>query len=276
MLGLVAAAASITLPCDQECRRGVPLHPSWNRTLALAEMALTGSLHDEAGSCDPKRRSGCTTEVALPFSHERRWRGLDWPPIGHTMVGHLRLQNVRSALERVIHDRTPGDFVELGIWRGGVCVFASLVVQAYDSPRHVFGFDAFKNFGGYGKSSSYLAVSHTQVQHNFDKYGVHSSRYTLVPGYFNDTLPAFKSDAPIAVLRMDGNFYDAHVTAFKYMYRRVSVGGILIFDDYGHKGIKRFWKDFQRANKFDDHMHEIDGNGGWYMKASSAPLVWPV
>jgi hypothetical protein len=35
------------------------------------------------------------------------------------MVGHLRLDNVRRIIEDVVENNIPGDFVELGVWRGG-------------------------------------------------------------------------------------------------------------------------------------------------------------
>eukprot|EP00964_Phaeocystis_antarctica_P072330 scaffold44215_cov69-Phaeocystis_antarctica.AAC.1 len=33
-----------------------------------------------------------------------RANGQDWPAAGHTMVGHMRLRNVREALMRVVRD----------------------------------------------------------------------------------------------------------------------------------------------------------------------------
>ena len=40
------------------------------------------------------------------------------------------------------------------------------------------------------------------------------------------------AENPIAVLRIDGNFYDSYQDAMYYLYEYVPVGGFVIFDDY--------------------------------------------
>lgn len=45
----------------------------------------------------------------------------------------------------------------------------------------------------------------------------------------------------IAVLRVDGNFYDSYQDAMYYMYDVVRIGGIMIFDDVmSHPPVNRF------------------------------------
>ncbi len=271
---LVALQAALSLlPCEGAC--SIKPHKLWERHLRLAEMAITGSLHDEAGRC-AKFIDGC--KERLPYNATLRHMGKDWPPYGHTMVGHMRMQNIRSAIERVIHDSTPGDFVELGIWRGGACIYAAMTLDAYQQrSRHVYGFDAFGSMTYKSAEwSEFLAVSQEQVHHNFDKYGVPKDQYTLVPGRFEDTLPRWTGTGrPIAVLRIDGNFFQSHVVAFNTLYDRVPVGGIIILDDYEDPTVQRFWRHCVKRNpNLEGIMHEIgDQNGGWLQKKSGQRLV---
>lgn len=44
--------------------------------------------------------------------------GNDWPPVGLTMIGLVRLKDVADILWHVISHKIPGDFAELGVWRG--------------------------------------------------------------------------------------------------------------------------------------------------------------
>jgi hypothetical protein len=41
------------------------------------------------------------------------------------MVGQRRLDNVHDILQAVLKDDIRGDFIETGIWRGGVALFAA-------------------------------------------------------------------------------------------------------------------------------------------------------
>ena len=80
--------------------------PLANRYIDLIENAVTGSLHDEAGRCimggDRYTCSAVTGEDGKPvfaaYNSTLRLLGRDWPPYGHTMVGHMRLRNIRQLL----------------------------------------------------------------------------------------------------------------------------------------------------------------------------------
>ena len=158
--------------------------PTAARLLRVLEGALVGTLFsDQVGRCGGGA-GGCALDSVQPFDAAERRGGQDWPPVGHTMVGELRLQNVREAIEAVVRLGVPGDFAELGVWRGGVCVYAKIVLDllcegrgtgalgAAALQRDVLVFDAFEDIPGYGETISYLAVSEERVRGAFDKYGV--------------------------------------------------------------------------------------------------------
>jgi hypothetical protein len=48
------------------------------------------------------------------YDFEKRKYGLDWPIIGHTMIGWLRLQNIYNSLRTCELENVTGDFVEAG------------------------------------------------------------------------------------------------------------------------------------------------------------------
>jgi len=56
------------------------------------------------------------------FDAEAREWGKDWPSEAETMVGLKRLENVQFCVEDVLKNGVAGDFVETGVWRGGVCI----------------------------------------------------------------------------------------------------------------------------------------------------------
>jgi len=158
--------------------------------------------------------------------------GNDWAPHGLTMVGNLRIQNVRYAIEQVVADGIPGDFVELGVWRGGVCLFARGALNVLgQSDRDVIAFDAFESIQSYETNAGFLTVHMEQVQATFERFGLAGDNVKMIKGMFKDTLPHFKASRdskPIAVLRLDSNFYDGTTGALYDLYELVPVGGFVV------------------------------------------------
>lgn len=193
------------------------------------------------------------------------------------MVGHIRLQNLRCTIEAVVRDRIDGDIVELGIWRGGALLYARAVLEALSASDHrVVGVDAFETLTGYNISQRYLAVAHSFVVDMFKRFDLwDDDQVVLVKGLFKDVLPRMReeytdSGRSIAVLRLDGNFYDSHIEALYYLYDLVPVGGFVIFDDWGHAIVQQAWHDFATAVGCPEKPQFIkkpeDENGGYFRK----------
>ena len=75
----------------------------------------------------------------------------------------------------------------------------------------------------------------------FDKLNLPKDKITLVKGWFQDTAPANKDKVgQIAILRLDGDWYESTKIPLENFYQNVSSGGCIIIDDYatcyGSKG----------------------------------------
>jgi len=171
--------------------------------------------------------------------------GRDRDSPAHTMVGILRLQNVRELAQRAIDLNIPGDFIETGVWRGGCCILMRGVLAANAiNDRKVFVADSFAGLppprpqiypqdeGDSLHLVKELAVSEAQVQANFDRYGLLDEQVVFVKGFFSDTLPTLKA-GPFALIRLDGDMYESTHVALEALYPKLSPGGFIIVDDYG-------------------------------------------
>lgn len=201
-----------------------------------------------------------------------RERGHDWPSVAHTMVGMTRMNNVQACLETVLEENIPGDFIETGAWRGGVCIFARGIFKAYDADdRNVWVADSFEGIPEVGEDAhpddirlamhehnAVLAVSEEQVRKNFARYDLLDDRVRFLPGLFCDTLPT----APIeqlAVLRLDGDLYQSTRDALDNLYPKLSVGGFVIIDDYLVPGCRAAVDEFRREHDIEsDPIERID------------------
>ncbi|KAI8107449.1 hypothetical protein M9435_002478 [Picochlorum sp. BPE23] len=255
----------------------VPLENAVEKYLTLLENAVTGSLYNDVTL---KTHGNITDMSESEFAlDEKRMRGNDWPgETGHTMVGHLRIRNIKEILFDVIRSQTEGDFAEFGVWRGGSCIFAAGLFDILNErERMVHVFDAFgklsSDVGGYGNNNDYLAVSQTQVKFNFWKYGLlNHRRVQFHQGLFQDTAPQFRRELDrngrrLAVLRIDGNFYDSYYDVLENLYDHVTKNGFVIFDDIkSHPDVQRAWNDFQKVRMLDIELTYIDDHSAYFRK----------
>lgn len=180
------------------------------------------------------------------YNEQRRVTGSDWPTLAHTMSGLARLDNVQSCVERALADGVPGDLIETGVWRGGVCILMRAILKAHGvTDRIVWVADSFAGFPDTGPEghvldrefsfhqyNDQLAVSAESVKENFRRYDLLDEQVSLLRGWFAETLPTAPIDR-LAVLRLDGDLYDSTMDALVNLYPKLSVGGFAIIDDYG-------------------------------------------
>jgi hypothetical protein len=173
----------------------------------------------------------------------------------------------------VINNKIEGDFVECGVACGN-----NLAAMAY-AGRHAYGFDSFEGIPWAGKnddqqpgmnskvkgkegileSSGITVHSFESVEENFERWGIEN--YTLIKGWFQNTVPLFDAPNGISVLRLDGDLYDSTLVCLEHLYPQLSKGGILIMDDWNLAGCRKAFYDY-----FGDDLHPriIYNNGVTY------------
>ena len=73
--------------------------------------------------------------------------------------------------------------------------------------------------------------------------------YSIIKGWFSDTLPDIQLDQQIAILRLDSDWYQSTWDCMVNLYAKVAPGGIIIFDDYHvFDGCSRAVHDFLSEN----------------------------
>lgn len=164
-----------------------------------------------------------------------------------------------------------GSLVECGVAGGAQLMAMALTYTNKD----IIGFDSFQGIPKAGqhddqqpgigdKSQPYAAMavhSPEQVLENFQRYNVHAYRVRLIRGWFENSLQKFQP-VPIALLRLDGDLYESTLTCLKYLYPLVSLGGVVIIDDYGLPGCAKAVHDY-----FGENMPELlEVEGSWGVK----------
>lgn len=216
----------------------------------------------------------------VPFDPKLRENGLDWPTNAETMVGLKRLNNLQYCLVESIKDKIPGDFIETGVWRGGSCIFARAVFEAFgQSDRNVWVADSFRGLPPAEADRiedvedalhtyDQLAISMDTVRANFERYNLLDDHVKFLPGWFQDTLPSAPIEK-ISVLRLDGDMYDSTMVALDALYAKVSPGGFIIVDDYDAvRGCRMAVEDFRTAHNIREPLVDVDWTCKFWRKAS--------
>lgn len=208
-----------------------------------------------------------------------------------TMIGRHRLDNIEACVRSVVEDGVPGDLLEAGVWRGGACVFMRALLEALDdqekahvAPRRVHVADSFQGLpppvhaadaayaalpGVNVKVLPILKVTADEVRANFARYGFDEDpRVVFHEGWFKDTLPTADT-GPLAVLRLDGDFYESTMDTLRALEPRVSPGGYVIVDDYGAVPpmCGAAVDDYRREKGITEELVKIDWTGVYWRKA---------
>lgn len=163
-----------------------------------------------------------------------------------TMTSTERIAGLHTALQSVHENKIAGDFVECGIWKGGNIVIAKKFLDSVNNIKNFFCYDTFEGmtepgeFDGekahktwQGKSKCEAGME--EVIAVFKFHNLYDDRIKFIKGDVRKTL-LDKNNLPdsISILRLDTDFFDSTLIELELLYPRLSSGGYLIVDDYGH------------------------------------------
>jgi hypothetical protein len=194
----------------------------------------------------------------------------------YTMVGVPRLRTLYRLAKRSIAEHVPGAFVECGTCNGGSG--AILAHVASRDRRPVWLFDSFEGLpepapqdgaSAVGWKGGCLGVQ-TMVTEVLGRVDARIDDVHIVKGWFEDTLMSALT-GPIAVLHLDGDWYESTRQILNALYDRIDPRGFLAVDDYGHwPGCKRAVDEFLEERGLQPTIVRSDYTGVWFAKPSPA------
>jgi O-methyltransferase len=141
-------------------------------------------------------------------------------------------------------DLPAGCVIECGVWRGGMIAGLATVLGAH---RSYLLFDSFEGLPPAGELDG-LAAKRYQSDPSGPWYfdncraerafaeramGLSGAKlYCLKKGWYSDTLPSFVPSEPVALLRLDADWYESTMCCLESLFDHVAPGGLILIDDY--------------------------------------------
>jgi hypothetical protein len=206
----------------------------------------------------------------------------------YTMVGFNGLAVTYRVCMEMNKKCVPGDFVELGVARGGCSALMGSTIFSDKNPnnRNLLLFDSYEGLpeptqddfkenktGNHVRpmpKGSCLGTLPEVKNLIFNIKKFPREKVRLIKGWFDKTIPKERNKIQkIAVLRIDGDWYESVKTCLEGLYDKVEVGGVIISDDYQScYGAEKAVDEFIESNKLNAKII-LDGRGGCYWYKTS-------
>ena len=195
----------------------------------------------------------------------------------YTMTNRARIFTLINIFKEITHNDIIGDFVECGVWRGGNLIMLQKLNDLYQQNKTIHGFDTFEGMTESGefdidlrnikskellkstkkinnKKNIWAYCDIENVRKNISK-NLPKHNIKLIKGDVKNTLLDHNNlPNKISILRLDTDFYDSTKIELEILYPRLSKGGYLIIDDYGHfKGCQKAVDEYFKNSKITLH-----------------------
>ncbi len=159
----------------------------------------------------------------------------------HTLVDRNRCYALYLLMQSI--KQVSGDILELGVWRGGTSALFALVRPE----KTIYAADTFEGVVKSSDWESYNDGAHNDtskalVLELFKKLKIRN--YEILHGIFPEDTGSNIADRTFAFIHLDADVYQSTKDAFSFLWPKVSVGGMVAFDDYGFiatcEGVKRY------------------------------------
>jgi O-methyltransferase len=133
-----------------------------------------------------------------------------------------------------------GDYAEFGSHGGNTFALAYLEARRHGHRAHLWAFDSFAGLPApQGDEDAHpewreekMATGVEEFQAICAANGIPRDAYTVVPGVYEQTLPAQVEPRDIALAYVDCDLYSSTAAVLEYLEPRLKHGMIVAFDDY--------------------------------------------
>jgi len=199
------------------------------------------------------------------------WRAI----AGYTLVDLYRCYELWTLVEQC--QKLSGSILEVGVWRGGTAAVMAHRARLLGMQATVYLCDTFRGVvkagaadglyrGGEHADTSQAIVEQLVLQ----RFRLNNVR--ILPGIFPEETGGQVSGESFRLCHIDVDVYESAKDILEWLWPRLVVGGVVVFDDYGFDacvGVTRLVNE-QRACADRLVIHNLNGHG-LLIKISAVP-----
>jgi O-methyltransferase len=152
-----------------------------------------------------------------------------------TLVDIYRCWQLWNLMKQVNHLK--GDVLEVGVWKGGTAV---IIGRAAGGNGKAYFADTFEGvvktgeFDTFYKGGEHAYTEISEVERLLYANGVNNCN--VLKGIFPDDFISNFHDSYFRFCHIDVDVYQSGLEIFNFIWPKLVVGGIIVFDDYGFLG----------------------------------------
>jgi O-methyltransferase len=184
----------------------------------------------------------------------------------NTLVDLLRCFELWELAEHSHQLNKNAALIEVGVWRGGT---AAVIGKKLSSLNSTVNFYLADTFTGVAKASIedafYTGGEHADTDVNFvSKFlSPFYENYKILQGVFpNDTANLISGEEVFSFCHVDVDVYESAKDIVEWIWNRLIIGGVIVFDDYGFHTCNGITKFVNTQKKLKDRivLHNINGH----------------
>ena len=215
--------------------------------------------------------------------------------VARSMQNRDSLYNLWLAGSYCAANNLEGAFVECGVWRGAsMQLLAHNLIHNDDQDRELYLFDTYQGMTPPSDADvrikdsrpadelgwqiqdlpneiAYLAgvpafATLEDVKSGFENIDISNNRIHLIVGDVLTTIPKYAPEK-ICILRIDTDWFESTKYSLEHLYPRLTVGGVLILDDYDYwSGARRAVNEYFKSIGTEPFLFHQGGGGRIYLK----------
>jgi O-methyltransferase len=161
-----------------------------------------------------------------------------------------------------------GALLEVGVWRGGTGAIIAKKAQSLDIQDTVYLCDTFTGVVKAGKRDEtlYKGGEHADTSRELVEYLTRETldldNVTVLKGIFPDETAGLVRDTRFRFCHIDVDTYQSAKDTLEWVWEKLLVGGIIVFDDYGFRYCEGVTKYVEEIRDLPDRLliHNLNGH----------------
>jgi O-methyltransferase len=199
----------------------------------------------------------------------------------YTLTCPLRLSTLHGLVCELQQESVAGDIVECGVFKGGSA--AIMAAGARGTTARLWLYDTFAGLPATTEKDGPLAVQYVgtcngsveATEEVLQKVGFPAENTVIRRGLFSQTFEEALPDQ-VSLLHIDADWYESVLLALTTFYPRVSIGGIIVLDDFGYwEGCRRAFYEFCKKTGTEPLLERIGQSQAFWKKGVEHARMTP-